>query len=68
MGPFLPSSHGQEVQLVMSPETQELEKERSLGCFTGGNVSPQIHVLKPNPQDLRTGPYLESAVAEIKLK
>lgn len=52
----------------MSPETQELEKERSLGCFTGGNVSPQIHVLKPNPQDLRTGPYLESAVTDIKLK
>lgn len=67
-GPFSPSSHGQEVQLVMSPETQELEKERSLGCFTGGNVSPQIHVLKPNPQDLRTGPYLESAVTDIKLK
>lgn len=37
-------------------------------CFTGGNVSPQIHVLKPNPQDLRTGPYLESAVTDIKLK
>lgn len=43
-GPFSPSAQGQEVQLVMSPETQELEEERQMlgRCYRLNCVPPTL--------------------------
>ena len=39
--PFSPSSQGQEVQLVMSPETQELvEKQQTVGALLQAECVP----------------------------